>query len=560
MKLYLSRQKTDHKIGFDENGKRSREKGVLQWAYIQWFPVDITFDEFVSKVREGYSFMPCVFWWYDIDDINKYALKKATELQHEKYNKYQLSTFFGLIRKRGRKTAWDLSDKAKERLKYGYRGIRSGFHKDSKTIKGGQLIVFDIDNADCPLEEAINRLDIKPHFAYTTVSNDDSLKKYKYRFIYVLDDTINCRYTFNAIYRNVGLKTGVFRNFYIDKALCNYTQYIQGCGKDSYSFVNKELPLLSYDEYSNMSAFDIIEECRKVDLTRYAFGDDWCYTHVYDKPKDDLKQYFDAFPYQAFDNTLHAIDKEFDDYIQPFINGTSEVPFNAKEAAEKAEELYDLRIKREEEEEEERLRQQAEERKVKELKELIENTTNVSLPEDGNTEFWNDLHSDMKRSDFILKYRDQYPYFCHSDIEFNENGYALLDEDYREIIRPFYIESVSKKDDKHSENTEGKKEWHVKKRRDGERRRKTLYRTALLMRQMKKNSRVLTREYLTYLLICESLYYYDNTDLILSNKTLREIADYALAKKYEEINFTNWNRKKFKVDCSYAYAHGMTPQ
>jgi len=38
---------------------------------------------------------------------------------------------------------------------------------------------------------------------------------------------------------------------------------------------------------------------------------------------------------------------------------------------------------------------------------------------------------------------------------------------------------------------------------------------------MKNDSPELTLEYMTYLMVCESYYYYDNSDNVLNHKTLR---------------------------------------
>lgn len=152
--------------------------------------------------------------------------------------------------------------------------------------------------------------------------------------------------------------------------------------------------------------------------------------------------------------------------------------------------------------------------------------------------------------DLIDKYRTKYRYFTHTELHF-QDGYALIPSDYQEIYRQTYMDSFIKN------NGDEIKFSAVKKLRDGDNRRKKLYIAGLIMKKILPN---ITFENLLYNLICERTYYYDNSDRVLSNKVLANIARNVVNIPLEKIQLQSKRKKrKFCVDKSYCAMLGILP-
>lgn len=155
-------------------------------------------------------------------------------------------------------------------------------------------------------------------------------------------------------------------------------------------------------------------------------------------------------------------------------------------------------------------------------------------------------------SPYVLmdKYRTKYQYFTHTELHY-QNGYALIPSDYQEIFRQTYRTSFIKN------SGDEIKFFAVKNLRDGDNRRKKLYIAALIMKKIMPN---ITFEHLLYNLICERTYYYDNSDRVLSNKVLANIAQNVVKMPLEDIRLQSKQRKKkFEIDKSYCALHGISP-
>ena len=150
----------------------------------------------------------------------------------------------------------------------------------------------------------------------------------------------------------------------------------------------------------------------------------------------------------------------------------------------------------------------------------------------------------------IDKYRTKYRYFTHTELHY-QDGYALIPSDYQEIFRQTYMDSFIK------DNGDEIKFSVVKKLRDGDNRRKKLYIAGLIMKKILPS---ITFEHLLYNLICERTYYYDNSDRVLSNKVLANIARNVVNTPLEKIQLQSKRKKrKFCVDKSYCAMLGISP-
>lgn len=163
--------------------------------------------------------------------------------------------------------------------------------------------------------------------------------------------------------------------------------------------------------------------------------------------------------------------------------------------------------------------------------------------------FISDVNS-LSPYDLIDKYRTKYRYFTHTELHY-QDGYALIPSDYQEIFRQTYMDSFIK------DNGDEIKFSVVKKLRDGDNRRKKLYIAGLIMKKILPS---ITFEHLLYNLICERTYYYDNSDRVLSNKVLANIARNVVNTLLEKIQLQSKRKKrKFEVDKSYCAMHGISP-
>lgn len=514
----ISNRSYGYKIGFNSKGEFSHEPGVLHWSYIRWKPTELTFEDFVKNIKAGYSFVAGTFKNMGVDDYDRRALTFAyceQELKVALYN--ERIDFFKLPPKRGRRPQSLNLEKRAKYYKWSYKGYSSKIRKTDKTFGESYLIVFDIDNGPCSMEQAIKLLDIKPHFAYTTVSNNDREQKYKYRFIYMLDSPVKTEGEFLRVYRNIGLASGVFRNFVIDSSLANYHQFIQGGGVRSRYYVNYKMEPLFRPKYLYMNETEVISYYRYIDLTKYSFN--FGIVNTRSRTKD-----YNSFEWGNFYD-LKGNKIELDELYNRHILKPTNINISNKK------DIIDYLNT-----------------------EKFRNNILNSIESKENKEFWHDCLGGLQEKDFIYKYRKKYPYFFHTEIEFND-GYALLDDNYKEIFRKWEKNDIQL-------ITNGKKvpQYIIKQLKDGQHRRKTLYRNGLLMRCMKNDSPELTLEYMTYLMVCESYYYYDNSDNVLNHKTLRQIAQSVLAKPYEDIKFEHRDPRKYKVDRTYARAHGLTPR
>lgn len=165
-------------------------------------------------------------------------------------------------------------------------------------------------------------------------------------------------------------------------------------------------------------------------------------------------------------------------------------------------------------------------------------------------EFKRDYFS-LSPTDLMDKYKIEYPYFESTPCDFNEEGYAVLDDDYIEIFRNWYREkNIDKNGREHTMTIR-------KKRRDGESRRYYMYLSALLRKKINPS---ITFEHLLYNLVCERLWYYDNSDHILSNDFLLEKALVVIETPVEQIQIKSKRKTpQYKIDKGYCREHGIKP-
>lgn len=183
---------------------------------------------------------------------------------------------------------------------------------------------------------------------------------------------------------------------------------------------------------------------------------------------------------------------------------------------------------------------------IRENKEVKKNNTKVikdnkdSIKANINQAFINDLNS-LQQSEFLEKYSNIYQCKEHTQLNYNDDGYCLLNDNYIEIIRRY------------------NKDGSIHKWKNGEGRRKHLYIAALIYKKITPN---ITTENLLYNLVRERYIYYDNTDKQLSNMELIRIVLQAIKKATADIKLgvnDKKKKKKFIVSKQYCKKMGITP-
>lgn len=162
--------------------------------------------------------------------------------------------------------------------------------------------------------------------------------------------------------------------------------------------------------------------------------------------------------------------------------------------------------------------------------------------------FINDMDC-MESMDFIMKYRNSYPYFTESELQYKD-GYAVIDNNYYVVRRMWYNQIYETNDGTVTVN-------EVRKYKDGNKRRIRMYNTARILRNIKND---ITAEHLAYILYCEREYYYDNSDNILSNERLLSIATEITSMPMDRVIMNNNGKNRFKVDKEYWKERGITPK
>lgn len=172
--------------------------------------------------------------------------------------------------------------------------------------------------------------------------------------------------------------------------------------------------------------------------------------------------------------------------------------------------------------------------------------TTTKLPKNTklSKKFINDLNT-LEPFKFIIKYKSVYPIFERTEVNFND-GFALLDEDYIQINRKWTWGSL--------ETTNGLSKLYTitQKIKDGQGRRYHIGLAAMIRRKINPN---VTLEHLIVNAVYDRLYYYDNSDGILTNQVLIERCCYVMNLK--EITIKSYNKKRFMIDKKYWSEKGI---
>jgi len=148
----------------------------------------------------------------------------------------------------------------------------------------------------------------------------------------------------------------------------------------------------------------------------------------------------------------------------------------------------------------------------------------------------------LKPTDFLACYRDRFQVIYETELNFNEDGFALIPKDYVRIQRNFNI---------YKEDGQIQTKYHIMK--DGEGRRHQLFCNAKIRCQIKPQ---ITIEELIYNLVYDRHYFFDNSDKVLSNQCLLRIAIDAMKAKYQ---MTLSKKPKFRTDIVFCRENDIKP-
>ena len=165
--------------------------------------------------------------------------------------------------------------------------------------------------------------------------------------------------------------------------------------------------------------------------------------------------------------------------------------------------------------------------------------------------FKNDFYT-MKYSDFLVKYKEVYPFFTSTPLPSvsEDVPYILLPSNYLEIKRYWCTDSVI------NDKGEVVRTYYnrVRRLKDGQGRRKKLYINAILRRMMVEN---ITVEYLITMLANELFYYVNNSTDKITKQDIVTIASNAF--RADLNHFNNLRVQKhptFVVNPSYCFKYG----
>ena len=166
-------------------------------------------------------------------------------------------------------------------------------------------------------------------------------------------------------------------------------------------------------------------------------------------------------------------------------------------------------------------------------------------------EFADDFQN-MKFEELISKYVKTYPNKEHTDLPIvsEDDAVIVLPSDYVQINRNWYV-GVNEKTDNRISN--------IRKIKDGEGRRKTLFKNALIRRKINPN---ITFDNLLFNILCEFDWYMINNGNKIYRKDIYEIAENAYntdLKKYDEY-FSKIRNKypKMIANTDYCVKYGVT--
>lgn len=159
---------------------------------------------------------------------------------------------------------------------------------------------------------------------------------------------------------------------------------------------------------------------------------------------------------------------------------------------------------------------------------------------------------EMKYADFLLKYKEVYPFFTSTPLPTvsEDVPYILLPSNYLEIKRYWCTDKVI------NDSGEVERTYYnrVRRLKDGQGRRKKLYINAILRRMMVEN---ITVEYLITMLANELYYYVNNSTDKITKQDIVTIASNAFRADLKEFNSLRVQKHPtFVVNPSYCFKYG----
>ena len=148
----------------------------------------------------------------------------------------------------------------------------------------------------------------------------------------------------------------------------------------------------------------------------------------------------------------------------------------------------------------------------------------------------------LKPTDFLSYYRDSFEILYETKLNFNDDGFALIPNDYVCIQRNFNI---------YKEDGKIQTKYHIMK--DGEGRRHQLFCNAKIRCQIKPQ---ITIEELIYNLVYDRHYFFDNSDKVLTNQCIIRMAIDAMKASYQ---MTLKKKPKFRTDNVFCRENNIKP-
>lgn len=358
------------------------------------------------------------------------------------------------------------------------------------------IVPMDLDSVSIEMDDLIKNLTIQPTILYTTFSHEDKPLQRRYRLLYVFNNPINGKQEYQSVYDAIASKIREdlkgceeLDDEKLDIHMRNCTQVFIG-SKSNCDLIN------NYTTYDKRRFISISgSNSSKVDNVKMNEVDNSIKTHI-ETNRDTL---------------TNTTKKE-----KPKTNN------NNSTKNSNSNDIYDSLY-------------YSSKWKTIEEEYTITNSEFIEL--------FKSMHSKNVSSALSLlkDFKNNYPIFDSEEIEFNEDGYSVLKEDYKSIIRIWEYDAITRKN-------------NIKKVKVGNRK-KHLFNNALRFLALRE----ISFDHLLYLLCNEACNYFEKPKEFYLNEVF-DVAFDAYKTNLEGKNFIFFapNEKKIKVDKDWCLKNGMS--
>lgn len=358
------------------------------------------------------------------------------------------------------------------------------------------IVPMDLDSVSIEMDDLIKNLTIQPTILYTTFSHEDKPSQRRYRLLYVFNNPINGKQEYQSVYNAIASKI---------------REDLKGCEELDDEKLDIHMRNCTQVFIGSKSNCDLIINYTTYDKRRFISISSSNSSKVDNVKMDEVDNSINM-PIETNKETLTNTTKK----EKPKSNNNSTKNSNSNNIYTSL--YYSSKWKTIEEE--------------------------YTITNREFIESFKSMHSQNVSSaavPLLQKFKNNYPIFDGEKIEFNEDGYSVLKEDYKSIIRIWEYDAITRKN-------------NIKKVKVGNRK-KHLFNNALRFLDLRE----ISFDYLLYLLCFEAYNYFEKPKEFYL-KEIFEVAFDAYKTNLEGNNFIFFapNEKKIKVDKDWCLKNGMS--